>query len=237
MNHVKSFFENKTTRLWRLSGKCALRDHMFKAIIDGKPDEVESTLVPYLFHLDEMMADDFDYAKSAMQYLWVQLAARLHGETMLTGAEVYNVQEPYYDRLEQAKTFADLKALYVEQALEFANLIAAKNESASYSDLTKACMTFVRENLYQKVTVSQVAEAMHFSRSYISHCFREDTGRTLYAFIQDEKILEAKNLLRTNIPLATIAQMLGFTSQSHFTQVMKRETGLTPRQLRELERE
>ena len=37
---------------------------------------------------------------------------------------------------------------------------------------------------------------------------------------------------RTNQPLALIAQEAGFTDQSHFTSIFRRETGVTPGRFR-----
>ena len=37
---------------------------------------------------------------------------------------------------------------------------------------------------------------------------------------------------RTDEPLASIAQILGFADQSHFTNVFRRETGETPARFR-----
>jgi len=75
---------------------------------------------------------------------------------------------------------------------------------------------------------------MHFSQSYVSHKFKDEVGMTLEKYIRIKKIEEAKKLLQTNMPLMDIASTLGFASQSHFTDVFKKEIGITPKQFRSM---
>lgn len=236
MMNIGAFFQKKQTELWRLSGKCAQRDHMFACIVKGNISEVELAVPPYIFHLQEMFEGDFEYAIAAIQYLWVQLASILHNNGGLTSTETYRIQEPYYLKLETVKTIEEALQLYAEQIMEFAYIIANKKQEKRYSELVRRAISYIKDNIYEDISVADVTEAMHFSRSYLSHKFKDETGMTLEAYIRKEKVAEAKLLLESNIPLSTIAQMLGFSSQSHFTQVFKKETGITPRQLRELNR-
>ena len=53
-------------------------------------------------------------------------------------------------------------------------------------------------------------------------------------FIQLQRIEEAKNLLRfSDYQISEISTFLAFSSQSYFTSVFKRHTGVTPKKYRE----
>lgn len=71
------------------------------------------------------------------------------------------------------------------------------------------------------------------SRPYLASKFKAETGETLTDFILKEKTEEAKRLLRYTDKTATmIGAYLGFSSQSHFSRVFKKYTGLTPAEYR-----
>ena len=58
---------------------------------------------------------------------------------------------------------------------------------------------------------------------------------TAVEFIQAQRIEEAKNLLRfSERRIAEISSHLAFSTQSYFTSVFRRHTGMTPKQYREL---
>ena len=57
-------------------------------------------------------------------------------------------------------------------------------------------------------------------------------------YILEQKVERAKELLRSSEePLSTVAERLGFSSQSHFCRVFKEQVGLTPARFRRGEEE
>jgi AraC-like DNA-binding protein len=80
-----------------------------------------------------------------------------------------------------------------------------------------------------------LAEEVNLSPKYLSDLFRRETGQTVLSYIQEQKIREAKFLLRhTEDSLGEISHRLNFSSQSYFTAVFRKTTNLTPRQYRAL---
>ena len=87
-----------------------------------------------------------------------------------------------------------------------------------------------------EVTTIDLAEEVHLHPSYLSRLFREQMGCTLHDYILDQKIQTAKQMLQfSERSYAEIANLLAFSSQSHFIQVFSKKVGVTPRQFRESE--
>ena len=88
---------------------------------------------------------------------------------------------------------------------------------------------FVDEGLECGVTVAEMAAAMKMGIHRFSRLLNLATGYTPYQFLQARRVQLAKTFLRDNATdLAGIASRLGFASQSHFCEVFRRATGLTP---------
>jgi AraC-like DNA-binding protein len=81
--------------------------------------------------------------------------------------------------------------------------------------------------------VEDVANYIGLNADYLSRRFRKETGVSMPQYVIQAKMNEAVMLLaHTNKPLAAVADLLGFPSQSKFTTVFKRSVGMTPDQYR-----
>lgn len=71
------------------------------------------------------------------------------------------------------------------------------------------------------------------SCSYLCTHFKQETGMTISAYVQQEKVREAKRLLKgSSYSIVEISEALAFSSQSYFCAVFKKITGMTPESYR-----
>ena len=71
------------------------------------------------------------------------------------------------------------------------------------------------------------------SPNYLSQLFKKELGLTVADYVLELRMEAAKNMLRfSSFPYDEIASILAFSSQSHFIQVFKRATGITPKAYR-----
>lgn len=88
---------------------------------------------------------------------------------------------------------------------------------------------YVDANLGEKLTLAIVARAVHVSRTKLSQDFVEVTGETFGGYVLRRRIEEAQNLLTTtNIPIAHISWVTGFSNADYFSTVFRRQAGVTP---------
>ena len=79
------------------------------------------------------------------------------------------------------------------------------------------------------LTRDQIAEAVGYSPSYISHVFTEAMGTSLRDYITRLRMNDAKKmLLQTDLPVGQIAMSLGFPSIRSFNRFFLLDTGITP---------
>jgi len=98
----------------------------------------------------------------------------------------------------------------------------------------KRAIEFIDAHLDSPMALADVAGAAGLSRMHFAAQFRAATGVRPHEFVLRRRIERAQSLLSTtDVPIVELALATGFSSQSHFTVVFKRISGLTPRQWRQ----
>jgi LacI family transcriptional regulator len=91
----------------------------------------------------------------------------------------------------------------------------------------------IRSSASHPLTVSDVAESLAISRRSLERRFKEVLNRTIGEEIARVHLEQAKRLLATTeMAVPAVAQASGFGSPEYLATVIKRHTGLTPRQYR-----
>ena len=95
-------------------------------------------------------------------------------------------------------------------------------------------LSFLEESGGGRITSKQLAERFHVSRNKLEADFKQATGRTIYAFRAQLQLQHARVLLiTTNQSLVEIANVCGFTDQSHLIRSFRKRYGVTPGAFRE----
>lgn len=83
------------------------------------------------------------------------------------------------------------------------------------------------------LTVEQVADVAHLSRSQFHQVFKEETGHTFTEYLNELRLQAAARLLRqTDTPIVHIAYRCGFRCLSHFYASFKEYFDVTPQAIR-----
>lgn len=134
----------------------------------------------------------------------------------------------YVGKAESVTNAAEFNQVMKDMCQDFDELSHSKTWE-SYGQPIDSCIDYVYQNLYSILTVTEIAQKLGYNKSYISSLFKETTGQTLYSFIEEAKIQEARVLLLyTSQPLTAIASALGFHSLSHFSKAFKAREGIAP---------
>ncbi len=90
-------------------------------------------------------------------------------------------------------------------------------------------ISVIEDNIYNRISVSDICERLNYSRAYLSKIFKNTTSYTILEYINNLKIKEAKRLIRENLYNFTqISDKLMFDNPHYFSRVFKRVTGHTP---------
>ncbi|MEO8179088.1 MAG: AraC family transcriptional regulator [Deltaproteobacteria bacterium] len=88
---------------------------------------------------------------------------------------------------------------------------------------------YIGENLAADLSVSDLARVVELEPDTFARKFKLATGLAPHAFVLEQRIQRSERLLaETRLGIASIALEVGFSSQSHMTQMFRRARGVTP---------
>lgn len=92
---------------------------------------------------------------------------------------------------------------------------------------------YIYGNLSSKIHTADLARLCNLSESHFYQKFRESIGVSPYQYVIDERIKAASSMIsETNKSITEICFTLGFSSQSAFTNVFRKKTGMSPTEFR-----
>lgn len=88
---------------------------------------------------------------------------------------------------------------------------------------------------YDTVTLDELSQRFSYSKPHICNLIRDNTGRTLTALVNAQKLTRAEMLLETtDYSMEEITEMIGFTSADYFIRLFHRTYGVTPGKFRRM---
>ncbi len=92
---------------------------------------------------------------------------------------------------------------------------------------------YIDNHYRENITLDLLAEVSNMNKYYLVHSFTNNYGCSPISYLNEKKIEESKHLLETTRhSIADIAKMIGFSSQSYFSQSFKKHTYMTPNEYR-----
>jgi AraC family transcriptional regulator len=143
----------------------------------------------------------------------------------------------------QLKTNGANSRLYAESAATFLAVHLLQNYTTRKSSIReyegglpqqklKQSIDYIQDNLAREISLNELANELGISRYYFCRLFKQSTGFSPHQYVIQQRVERAKQLLlQGKMSIADVAQVCGFTHQSHLTRHFKRLTGLTPKTL------
>lgn len=107
-------------------------------------------------------------------------------------------------------------------------LPATRSIFPSISRLRKV-FDFIEANYHRQITLDEVAQAVGYSPAYLTNMVRQQTGKTLYGWIIERRMAQARSLLlETDQSVNQIAEAVGYRNSGHFITQFRKLHGTTP---------
>jgi AraC family transcriptional regulator len=173
-------------------------------------------------------SSELDAARIDLTHRYDGSAPQLHQIALMLLAELQSggiMGELYIESLTQ------LLVIELLRHYSRAQTITSVKPGLTHARIQSA-IDYIHAHLGCDLTLMRIAASINISPSHFASLFKQATGDSLHQYVIKQRVERAKLLLTTtDLPIASIAFQVGFSSQSHLNQHCKRLTGMTPKQL------
>jgi YesN/AraC family two-component response regulator len=98
----------------------------------------------------------------------------------------------------------------------------------------QSIITFIEANYQRDIHLDEMERGLYLSKYYLVKIFKEVTGLTIFTYLYQRRINQAKVLilLEQELSLTDICYLVGFKHPAHFSRIFKQLIGHTPEKYR-----
>ena len=98
----------------------------------------------------------------------------------------------------------------------------------------QSIITFIEANFQEDIHLEELERSLHLSKFYLVKIFKEVTGITIFTYLYQRRINQAKVLflLEKQKSVTEICYEIGFKHPAHFSRIFKQLVGYTPEKYR-----
>ena len=89
-------------------------------------------------------------------------------------------------------------------------------------------LRYIDAYLTEDINIDTLAEQFYISKYHMMRLFRQETGRSIHGYLQERRLIHAKDLIRQGVSATESCFRSGFRSYSSFTRAYAKHFGTTP---------
>ena len=94
---------------------------------------------------------------------------------------------------------------------------------------------YIEKNLEKEINLDHISKNIGYSKFYLNRVFTEQTGVTIYKYLQNRRLtVAAEKLVKTNKPITQIAYEAGYGTQQSFSFAFKQVYLYPPKTYRDI---
>lgn len=146
----------------------------------------------------------------------------------------YSKSDLYMQKVSSANTVEGYFSILDTALKDYINSLKLVQQQKSNSFYIQKCKQYIKTHLTQPIGLLDVAEYVGLTPTYTSKLFSKCEHMTFKQYLLKERIQTATYMLKySEDSIGLISNYLCFCSQSHFSEVFKKYTGLSPSLYRE----
>ena len=225
-----ALYETDERRISDIYRRYRQENHFLSMIEHG---DVAGVIETFRYFTD-MSDGTFSYYRSPAFYgpqTLVRYMARKAAEK--AGLSVVKIDEITQRASQKMSASSDAGIQIAEINEMLTELTAAVHEhrmqTEGYSGPVLRAVQYLSLHYPEAITLDALCKALGYSASYLEKIFREETGKTITAYIAWLRCRQAAELLAdTELSVSNISSYVGYPDNNYFVKVFKREYRMTP---------
>lgn len=209
------------------TGNRAMVDE-YKVLFGKRKNFDENENLQGLLSQDPVQSQKYHFA------ILAALISRLCLEEGLDREVAYGMSDLYIQKVDVLTTVKQVFELRDKMVNDYTTTMQNIKKNQSYSRQVTKAIDYIINHLNTRLTLTDIAETLDMTPSYLSKLFSKETGQSISNYIKEEKLKAAANTLQySDISITEISEYYHFSSQSHFTASFTEYHGITPKKYRD----
>ncbi len=192
----------------------------------------QKVLNEILGHVFFTSGGNFDVIKARILELIVLLSrAALEGGADVE--QIFGLNYKYLSKIHEFTTIDELTYWLSGIMTRFTDCVFDLKD-IKHIDVIYKAVDYIKRNYMKKIMLEEVANHVQLSTSYFCAVFKEEMKCNFNVYLNKIRIEMSKKLLADHdIPLADVANLVGYEDQSYYTRVFRNYVGTSPGKYRE----
>ncbi|MFP4302983.1 MAG: helix-turn-helix domain-containing protein [Spirochaetaceae bacterium] len=201
---------------------------LLDAIANGEVENAQAALNELLGHVFFTLGADLERIRNRAREI-VVLLSRISITKGADADRVFGLNYQFLDELDELEDINEIAHWMARIVRRFASSVLTVPGGAIHVVALRRVIEYVQQSYRGSVTLTEAATAAGLSPTYLSQIFSSEMGEPFSRFVQRVRVNRVRELLlSTSLGLSDIAELCGFSDQSHMTRVFREVTGTTP---------
>lgn len=196
----------------------------------GDVDKIDSFIdsMPY-FTSGKLSFDALRQIKNTF-IVTATLISRAAIEEGMNVDDALSLSDFYIQKVDALQSDKEIGALNYKMVRDYSKRV---KEVKELTPLAYQIKRYVLSHLDESIAIEDIVEELGIPKSTLFRKFKKEMNCSINDYINEVKIAKSKELLLSGSSFASIAYCLGYSSQSHFSNMFKKVTSMTPSQFKE----
>ncbi len=127
--------------------------------------------------------------------------------------------------------FDDVQSTYrwLKKKFEELYAIMEQYETPKYNNIANEIIKYIDHHYSETINLDILEKQLNFNKYYLCRMFKEETGDNITDYINNKRILKAKELLKDeDSKISFVAKLVGYNDATYFNRVFKSIVGISP---------
>jgi YSIRK-targeted surface antigen transcriptional regulator len=149
--------------------------------------------------------------------------------------ESFSISDGYIQKCDLLNSLDKISQLQFHMIYDYTEKVSKIRIGKEPSKFLIDVSNYIQKHISEPIDIQKMADEFYFSRTYLATKFKKETNDTLSNYILKAKVEEGKRLLRySDKSISSIGFYLGFSSQSHFSNVFSKYVKISPNEYRNI---